>query len=182
MKLDKNIILNEVNTLVHISGFNSATIATIAKNLSTTRENIHHHFKTKDNLGILYIDFLYKFLEDYFYEINNSNLSFDKKIDKYFEIYNIHSKEYASCPILSLLADYKLLNTTMQDKLKSLFKLEINSLKFIINTKHNYNEKKLDDISHHIIILLKGASLYEKASYKQFDKSVKYIKDTIFIN
>lgn len=182
MKLNKNIILNEVNNLVHISGFDSVTFPKIASSLNTTRENIHHHFKTRENLGILYIEYLFNYLDDYFKTLHNSDLTYHEKFDKYILIYNTYSDLYASCPIVSLLADFKLLPKSMQERFTMLLDLEINNLKEIIKNITQLNHKNSKIKTLHILSLLKGAVLYEKASHNYFQIIIKEINILLFPN
>jgi AcrR family transcriptional regulator len=169
----KNTILIEVNKIVHRTGFKSVTFSSIALKVGTTRENIHHHFKTKEKLGLMYISYLEKFLKNYFSEIHQSDLSEIEKLKKYYALYRINTLEYASCPLVSLLNDYANLTPLLQEGIQQLIKIEFTEVKKIINYNKDYTDKEIEAI----IMLLKGAVLYEKSNTSHFDDMIIVISE-----
>ena len=180
MGLDKNKILTEVNYFVNEIGFSKMTLSQLAANLSTTRENIHHHFKTKERLGLMYSEFLYNLLNNHFKDLMKRDIDSIGRFEQYFLVHNIHSNEKASCPVVSLLAEYKLLPISMQKDLEKLFDLEIHIIKTILEEGIKKNEFRKDidipNVSNSILLLLKGSVLYENASFDCYSKTLETIR------
>ena len=183
MKLDKNKILNEVNYFVNEIGFSNMTFSQIASKLSTTRENIHHHFKTKERLGLMYSEYLYNLLNEHFLNLMGKDISSIEKLKQYFSVHLMHKGKHPSCPVVSLLGEYKLLPLSMQKDLQKLFDLELSIIEKIIEDGIKRKEFRADidvaKLSHSILIRLKGSVLYENASFDYFSRAIEDIDNDI---
>lgn len=172
MSLVKQTILEEVNQIVHKTGFKSVTFSNLASKIGTSRENIHHHFKTKEKLGISYLEYLASFLEQYFLEIHQLNTNKISKIEKYYALYRITQNDYASCPLVSLLNEYQSLPLSMQKGVKKLIDIEFENVKIILTEDATYTDIEI----RAIIMLLKGAVLYDKSNELYFNEIILLIK------
>ena len=169
----KQTILEEVNKIVHKTGFQSVTFSSLANKIGTTRENIHHHFGTREKLGIAYLEYLTSFLEQYFLGIHQLNGNKVSKLEKYYAMYRITQNDYASCPLVSLLNEYQSLTLSMQKGVKKLIDIEFENVRTILDTSYTDTEIRA------IIMLLKGAVLYDKSNVLYFDEIIVFLKEML---
>lgn len=172
MRAVKERILDEVNNMIHYKGFKGITFLSLAEKISTSRENIHHHFRTKEKLGLAYLGYLKLFLENHFSEVHQSKDSMTSKLEAYYEIYRTPEEKQVQCPIVSLLNEYQDLPSSMQEGIKDLVAIEFENVKKILNETHDVSENEVQVI----IMLLKGTVLYEKTHKQYFDETIIYVE------
>ncbi len=168
----KEHILNEVNCMIHEKGFKGITFLSLAERISTSRENVHHHFKTKEKLGVAYLDYLKLSLENDFFEIHHLPANTFVKLEAYYDLYQIAKKGRAICPIVPLLNEYRTLPSSMKKGIDELINIEFKNLKKILNEDYRLDDNEIQSI----IMLLKGTVLYEKTNISYFNKTLISIK------
>ena len=91
-KTSKEEILQESIKLFKIRGYHSTSMANIADACGLIKGSIYHHFKSKDEIGLESLTFIYEYFKKYIYSIAyDESLSskeklelFVKKVDEYF--------------------------------------------------------------------------------------------------
>ena len=175
-KSRRDDVINAANCIIRKTGYSNLSFSQIAKTLDVTRENVHHYFKKKELLGNACLDVMAVELSSKFEEIITSTLSSKEKIESYFKIYKQQQNEREDCPIVSLLAEYDLLPSSMQEQVKKLTFIEQENMEIILKQgqeDHSFNHiKDINQEAFLIVAQLKGAVSYSKI-YDNFEKTTQ---------
>jgi len=181
-KSRKEDVIKTANCVIRKVGYSNLSFSQIARTLDVTRENVHHYFKKKELLGNACLDSMAKDLEEKFENILNSQLSSSEKLKEYFKIYKYQQDEKEDCPIVSLLAEYDLLPSSMQEQVQELARIEQDNMQKIleegVGNKAFYLKDDIKTETKMLISLLKGAVAYSKI-YDNFQETIKFTIDKI---
>jgi len=181
-KSRKDDVIYSANCIIRKAGYSNLSFSQIANTLDITRENVHHYFKKKELLGIACLNSMQNELDDKFQNILKKKIPADKKLQEYFKIYKTQQNEKEDCPIVSLLSEYELLPSSMQEKIKQLIQIEQKNMQIILDEglkeKIFYFKIDSEKKAKAIISLLKGAVNYSKI-YNNFNEMCKYILDDL---
>jgi len=180
-KSRKDDIKNTAYQMIRESGYVNLSFAKISKDLGVTRENVHHYFTKKEDLGLACIDDGSEAFENYFQNLFTKDNSALEKLEDYFKIYKTEYEITEHCVVAQLLNEYTLLPTAMQDKMKRFCDVELLGMEQILQEGIQQNVFHLSEevplAAQRIILLLKGAVAYTKV-YDNF----QYITDSIINN
>jgi TetR/AcrR family transcriptional repressor of nem operon len=177
-KSRKDDVVKSANCIIRKKGYSNLSFSQIAKELSITRENVHHYFKKKEALGNSCLDVMIKDLEEYLSSVIQKDITALNKLKEYFKIYKTQQSQKEDCPIVSLLNEYELLPDSMKIQVKRLYEIELKYMYKILNDGLINKEFKIkDDVlfkAKLIITQLKGSISYSKLE-DNFDEMILYI-------
>jgi len=179
-KSRKNDIINTANNIIKTYGYSNLSFAQISQIMGVTRANIHHYFSKKEDLGNACIDTLCIDITNLMNNIINDDIDAFNKINQYFTIYKANRDEIESCPVAKLVNEYEILPKSMQDKMKTLCEIEINSLTQIIDRGKENGTFNIDNHvsselkARTIVTLLKGAVSYTKV-FNNFNDLTNFV-------
>lgn len=131
----KKEILKHTASLIKKKGYEAFSYNDLSKALNITKASVHHHFPTKEDLGV---SFLMMILEEYGYKLEViylSNASPREKLEKMFDqaAEVIKRNQDEICPISSLLSDLLVLPDKMKFLLDQLVRMELNYFEKVLS-------------------------------------------------
>jgi len=177
-KSRKEDVINSANCMIRKVGFSNLSFSQISKDIGVTRENVHHYFKKKEDLGNACLSSMALDLEEKFKEIHSLEIDAKEKLEEYFKIYKINQDDREDCPTVQLLNEYDLLPTSMQSQVKVLCDIEIENIEKIleegIKDKIFIENIQVKDKSKEILTLLKGSVSYTKVfnNFKEISNNI----------
>lgn len=175
----KNEILNCATDLIQTFGFNGFSYKDISAKVGITTASIHHHYASKEELGIAYCEFKYSELSAFREKIR----ALDKP-RKQLEVYlnkplkRLESKKM--CGINAMQSDCSSMTTLLREEVKKITKLDIAIVTEILEKGEKNGDfglvvKPLDQ-AEMIVSALKGALqrslLNSDNSYKKVTKTI----------
>lgn len=115
----RSVILEASKELLQSRGYSGFSYADISERVGIRKASIHHHFRTKEKLGLA-------LLENYHTETLRQLNELDKlkvsdKLNAFFEsYYEIIRRNDLICPAGILEAEYNILSEAMQQKLRAM--------------------------------------------------------------
>ena len=158
--------------LVKEYGYDSFSYATLSKNLGITKASIHHHFSTKDDLGLALCTYIYEHMKVTFDAILIKNTSALKKLQEYLRLYEkMMDNGNKICPVASLQAEAQVISKDMQKMVANIDDIESQFIEKILLEGKNSNEFILGgNLTIEAISMaasLKGALLYARIHGKE---------------
>jgi len=177
-KSRKDDIKNTAYQMIRENGYVNLSFAQVSKDLGVTRENVHHYFSKKEDLGIACIVDGTEIFTNYFQNLLSQNNSALEKLEEYLKVFKTEYETTEHCLIAQLLSEYTLLPSSMQEKMRKFCDAEILGMEQILKAGIEENifafDEEVNEKSHQIIMLLKGAVAYTKI-YDNFRKVTRNI-------
>ena len=119
----KSEILNKAQSGIQRNGYKAVSFREIAKEVGIKSSSLHYHFPTKDDLAFSLLARLREFRQKGFAELENSTLSAEQKLDKYFVIFiNLFKDDRKMCLGGILASENEALEEKSRKELQSFFK------------------------------------------------------------
>ncbi|MCH8909027.1 MAG: TetR/AcrR family transcriptional regulator, partial [Candidatus Heimdallarchaeota archaeon] len=100
----KEKILRQGLKLIQTKGYNGFSFKDIAEIIGIRKASVHHHFKSKELLGVQAIEYYRNKLIDRAEELLSSNIPTTHKLDAYFDFFlywHIHGKRVCPAGVLT---------------------------------------------------------------------------------
>ncbi|GEM_PF-5612364 len=120
-----------LDAAIHVlmaEGWASLNMRTLAGSLGIQAPSIYYHFRNKADLGLAMIEHLRLLTLKQVEEISALSISLEEKITLFASIEHLDATYEQSCPVYNLQAEYPLLPENMQEALRSLVELMLQSL------------------------------------------------------
>jgi len=161
MRKRKEEIIDLASELVKSRGFDSFSYSDLSKKLGIAKASVHHHFPTKEDLGMAILENFCEKLTALYDELNESDLAPWAKLDKYMARFAEYLENGAICPLSSLQAEANVISDKMRDSLREIEAYEIYFVSGILEEGREKNEMKFDgspsEAAGFLVSALKGA-------------------------
>jgi len=177
----KQQILQLASMLVRQRGFDSFSYKDLSDQLGIRRASIHHHFPTKEDLGIALIDNMIAWITHRFDEMDRDGLSAWERLDQVLAIMRTGCEHGCMCPINSLQASTAVLSDRMNARLEVLEEAEVKAFVTILNKGVEEGSMSFQGEPRHMAMvtasIIKGASLYgRRYGQETFDSLIAQLK------
>ena len=171
-KTSREDILKNSIKLFKINGYYNTSMANIAAACGLIKGSIYHHFKSKDEIGLESLKYIYQYFDENIYQIAyREDLSdkekiqlFVQKTDEYF----LDSE--GGCLLGNLALELSSENIVFKDEIRAYFSAWENALAFIL--KSSYTQDKALELSKEYVALTQGAIMMMTL----YDDSQSYLK------
>lgn len=176
-KTSKEEILQEAIKLFKLKGYYNCSMANIADACGLIKGSIYHYFKSKDEIGLESLKYIYNYFVDNIFAISYNNSLKDKekielfvkKTDEYF----LNSK--GGCLLGNLALEVSSENIEFKKVIKEYFTAWEDALANIF--KNKYEESKARAMAKEYVALIQGSimmmNLYDDTSnYLQVGKKL----------
>lgn len=159
----KTLLLQEAEMLLRTHGYAAFSYADLSERVGIRKASIHHHFPTKEDLGVAVIDtYLEQFSED-LDALSTKSISTSAKLTGYGDFF-ASSLRNGMMPLCgALAADSSELPSSMQKRVSKFFQLHLDWLQEIISEGVRKKELKADiSVARSAVMLLstlQGASI-----------------------
>ena len=159
----RDLLLKEAETLVRTRGYAAFSYADLSERVGIRKASIHHHFRTKEELGAALIDtYLVKFKTE-LARVRTSEPHVLPRLRRYAAFFT-HSLQDGMMPLCGALsADAFALPASMQERVRVFFELHIDWLQSVLSDGVAEGALRADlDLKRTAIMLLsvlEGASL-----------------------
>ncbi|MEM7146666.1 MAG: TetR/AcrR family transcriptional regulator [Verrucomicrobiota bacterium] len=171
--------------LVMKSGFDSFSYSDLADQLGIRKASIHHHFPKKEDLGLAILEKVKEVCADHFDHISQQNITAAKKLDLAFsQGRDLCESGNMICPIGSLQAEYNVIPTSMQNKLREIEDLEIDFFTKVLDQGRREEcfafQGSPRDQAIFVVSTLKGGLQYARTHDKStFTKVINQLKRSL---
>ncbi|NIO21127.1 MAG: TetR family transcriptional regulator [Candidatus Aenigmarchaeota archaeon] len=126
MSKSKSKILESAKKLFHLKGFQQTSIDDILNDSSVTKSNFYYHFKSKEELGLIYLD---RRIKQYETEVlvstlGNKSENPSSRIGKFYEKVKTFHKDLdcvKGCPFGNLAIEMSGANENFRERLSTFF-------------------------------------------------------------
>ncbi|MBS0240031.1 MAG: TetR/AcrR family transcriptional regulator [Proteobacteria bacterium] len=176
----RTLLLNEAEKLLRTQGYAAFSYADLAAKVKIRKASIHHHFPTKEDLGVAVID---AYLEEFAHELDrltNSSADTPTKLLAYGDFFSASLRDGMMPLCGALAADAVELPSSMQRRVKRFFQLHLEWLQLTLSEGIRARELKSEPSASRsaltLLSTLQGASIVAwalkdasnvKATYKQ---------------
>lgn len=115
----RSVILEASKELLQSRGYSGFSYADISERVGIRKASIHHHFRTKEKLGLALLE---NYHTETLRQLNElGKLEITDKLNAFFEgYYDIIRRNDLICPAGILEAEYNIISEAMQYKLKAM--------------------------------------------------------------
>jgi TetR/AcrR family transcriptional regulator, transcriptional repressor for nem operon len=93
----RSLLLSAAEDLIRSRGYNGFSYADLAERIGIRKASIHHHFPTKEDLGLCLIEhYIARFMLA-FADIDAGEAAFAGKIERYIELYRESLRQQSGC-------------------------------------------------------------------------------------
>jgi TetR/AcrR family transcriptional repressor of nem operon len=118
----KTQILDIAEELMLSGSYNSFSYNDISKQLGITKAGVHHHFPTKEDLGVAVCERLHRAMHDYLAGVDAAGGTPGKKVEMYTGLLrHFLDKKTRICPFGILEAEYNVIPRRMRQCLRQMF-------------------------------------------------------------
>jgi TetR/AcrR family transcriptional repressor of nem operon len=118
----KTQILDIAEELMLSGSYNSFSYNDISKQLGITKASIHHHFPTKEDLGVAVCERLHGMMSDYLGGVDGSAAGPAQKVEMYFGLMRFFlEKKTRICPFGIMEAEYNVIPERMRGCLRTMY-------------------------------------------------------------
>jgi TetR/AcrR family transcriptional repressor of nem operon len=118
----KTQILDIAEELMLSGSYNSFSYNDISKQLGITKASVHHHFATKEDLGVAVCERLHAQMLDYLAGVDASGGTPPKKVEMYTGLQRLFlDKKTRICPFGIMEAEYNVIPQRMRECLRAMF-------------------------------------------------------------
>jgi TetR/AcrR family transcriptional regulator, transcriptional repressor for nem operon len=117
----KDLILNSAQRLVQQRGFNGFSYADVAEEVGIRKASLHHHFPSKNDLGVALIRSYCEQFDGELAHIDQSKLKADERLRAYVKLYRntLHNDCMCLCGMLG--TEVTILAESMRPELRGFF-------------------------------------------------------------
>ncbi len=117
----KTQILDIAEELILAGSYNSFSYNDISRQLGITKATIHHHFPTKEDLGVAVCERLYGLMRDYLAQVDAAGGGPDKKVDMYTGLIRTFlDAKTRICPFGVMEAEVNVIPGRMRDCIRAM--------------------------------------------------------------
>uniref|UniRef100_UPI004047FA65 TetR/AcrR family transcriptional regulator n=1 Tax=Aliarcobacter sp. TaxID=2321116 RepID=UPI004047FA65 len=171
-KTSKEEILKESIKLFKIKGYSKTSMENIAEACGLIKGSIYHHFKSKDEIGIESLKYIYNYFDKEIFSIAyRSNLTDKEKIKlivKKTDDYFLNS--VGGCLLGNLALEMSTLNLDFKEEIKAYFTAWENA--FINIFQNKYSEEESLSLAKEYVAMIQGAIMMMNL----YDSSDNYLK------
>ncbi|MFC2085831.1 TetR/AcrR family transcriptional regulator [Bacteroidota bacterium] len=183
----KQQIVQLAQMLVRQRGFDSFSYQDLSDHLGIRKASIHHHFPTKEDLGIALIDNMISWITHRFDEMENEGISAWKRLDQILVIMRTGCEHGCMCPINSLQSSAGVMSDKMRKRLDILEETELKAFVSILNKGLEEGSMSFEGEPRHMAMvtasIIKGATLYGRRHGKEtFDSVISQLKRLLVPN
>jgi AcrR family transcriptional regulator len=169
----KDKILQKVNTLFYTQGYTNTGIDQITKEIGITKPTLYHHFESKNNLGLAYLEVQKESIIQFLTSILNKSKSYDDYLKNWANALLVLSKkkQFHGCPFTAFASEMKPEDRPIFEE--RLREVEIEWLSFQEKAYLNYfpHAKNSKEIACKILVLHTGCVMLYRSSM-----DIKYIQ------
>jgi TetR/AcrR family transcriptional regulator, transcriptional repressor for nem operon len=132
MNRTKEQILICAQKLTRQRGYNGFSYADIASEIGIRKASLHHHFATKNDLGIALIEEYTSAINNEFHRILSLSLPANEKLSEYFKLFNHSISTDCMCLGGMLASEARTLDKSLLSKVNQFFTLSIDRLSEIL--------------------------------------------------
>jgi len=176
----KSMLLREAEFLLRTQGYAAFSYADLSAKVKIRKASIHHHFPTKEDLGVAVVDsYLERFAND-LNALQNKEVNATAKLSAYGDFFSSSLRDGMMPLCGALAADSLELPRSMQRRVKRFFQLHLEWLQLTISEGIRARELKSEPSASRsaltLLSTLQGASIVAwalkdasnvKATYKQ---------------
>lgn len=160
----KQQIIQLAQMMVRQRGFDSFSYKDLSDQLGIRRASIHHHFPSKDDLGVALIDNMISWIGMRFEEMDKSGMRSSEMLDEVLAIMRTGCEHGCICPVASLQTSGGVLSERMQTRLDLLEDAELQAFRMILvkgREEGTMNfDGEIDGMARIVSSVIKGATLY----------------------
>lgn len=155
-------LLSEAEFLIRTRGYAAFSYADLAERVGIRKASIHHHFPTKESLGVTLIDeYLIRFEKD-LQRITTGESSVDARLTAYAKLFSSGLKGGMLPLCGALSAEIAALPTSLKNRVRIFFEIHLDWLKLVLKRGISENELSsncnIDRTALLILSSLEGAS------------------------
>ena len=158
MRKSRDKILESAKKLFHLKGFQQTSVDDILRDSGVTKSNFYYHFKSKEELGLIYLD---RRIKQYETEVlsttlENKSQSPSLRLDKFYKKVKAFHSDLGSvkgCPFGNLAIEMSGVNEKFRERLSAFFVIWEKTIKDCIEEGIKKGEFR-EDISPEIIARL----------------------------
>ena len=178
----KDQILNSAEALIQTKGFNDFSFREIADLIGIKSASVHHHFKTKEDLGAAvtqrYTDRFISLLTD----ASDKQSDPKKLLNYYIKLFRqslVENKNMCLCGMLG--AEIESLPNQVSHETKEFFEKNIAWLTYVFKLDNKKSNMKAETKAKTLLALLEGAMIVSRASdnNKHFDDITRKLADNL---
>ncbi len=118
----KTQILDIAEELMLSGSYNSFSYNDISKQLGITKASVHHHFPTKEDLGVAVCERLHRAMHDYLSGVDAAGGTPGKKVEMYTGLLRLFlDKKTRICPFGIMEAEYNVIPQRMRQCLRQMY-------------------------------------------------------------
>ena len=161
----KEKILREGLKLIQTKGYNGFSFKDIAESIGIRKASVHHHFKSKELLGVQVIEYYRNKLIDQAEEFLTRNIPTGEKLDGYFNFFLYwYNRGQRVCPAGVLTAEFSTLPESLQTEVKTLAGYNISWIERVLMEENRNGTFKIPgsprDKAEEIATKIQGALLW----------------------
>lgn len=161
-------ILDEAEKLVQVRGFNAFSYADISKAVGIQKASLHHHFATKNDLGVALIERYRRAFVDALDEIESGGGPAVERLERYVALYRAVLRKGRMCMCGMLAADVATLPPGMREGVAGFFSENVSWLSRVLTEGKKNNELAFvgtaASAAGFIVSSLEGAMLVARGS------------------
>lgn len=182
----KSEILDIAQASIQKNGYKAVSFREVASEAGIKSSSMHYHFPTKDDLAFSLIQRLRLVRQNAFSELDNSGLSTEEKLDKYFSVFlKLMKDENKMCLAGILASEHESLNERTNLELQAFFSDVELWLANLLKKGKSENVFKFNqnsrDLACVILSTLEGSLLINRtfADEQRLAKTIKGLKRLI---
>ena len=170
--------------LVRQRGFDSFSYKDLSDQLGIRKASIHHHFPSKEDLGVALIDNMIAWITHRFDEMERENMPAWDRLDQILAIMRTGCEHGCMCPINSLQSTSGVLSEKMRARLDLVEETELDAFVSILNKGREEGTMTFDGEPRYMAMvtasIIKGATLYgRRHGTETFDSVIVQLKQML---
>jgi TetR/AcrR family transcriptional repressor of nem operon len=177
----KQQIVQLAQMLVRQRGFDSFSYQDLSDQLGIRKASIHHHFPSKEDLGIALIDSMIAWITHRFDEMESEGISAWDRLDQILAIMRTGCEHGCMCPINSLQSSAAVMSDKMKARLDILEETELKAFTSVLSKGLQEGSMSFQGETRHMAMvtasIIKGATLYgRRHGHETFDSVIVQLK------
>ena len=163
MKSTKISILENAELLIRTKGYSDFSYSDLSKKVGITKASIHHHFQSKEILGIFLLSEYTAYFSKKLKSINENKNGSREKLLAYSDLFT-HSQEDGLLPLCCVMAvERAILPKALQDLSRELFIIQLDWIKEVLSElklpKTKKSNPQISSIAITLLSTLEGSSI-----------------------